>query len=201
MSEHAHNHVYTKENPPKVTRNNVTLNLTPEKFGKTSPNKGQEFWALQANETNWDKVVEFVGRPIIMANTTRFLRRVGIDIFSDEKNKQDGVVQWESILSDWAEFDTGGATLKDLMEEISQLQDQAAEITDTMEEEGVYDDNGDVKANKQNRFNELSLELKDLTNKIRPLKKEIKRIQDKYAVIAEKRKASKEAKTGQQVAA
>jgi hypothetical protein len=196
-----HNHVYTKENPPHVTRNEVTLSLSPQKFGKTSPNKGQEFWALEANETNWDKVVNFIGRPIIMATTTRFLRRVGIDIFSDAKNKVDGVINWDAVLQDWAEFDTGGATLKDLMEEINQLQDQAAEITDTMEEEGVYDDNGDVKADKQERFNELSLELKDLTNKIRPLKKEIKRIQEKYAVIAEKRKATKEAKAGQEVTA
>ena len=209
---------YTKENPPKVTRNEVGIVLAPQKFGKTSPNKGQEFWSPEVNSANQSGMLKFIGDNIVNATLTRMLRRVGIEISTAPKNKnEDGSFNWESALEDWASFDTGGATLSDLNEDISLLQDQAAEVTDQMEEgsaavgnEGevgyipaygpCYDDNGEVIPAMQERFNELSSQLKDLTTKIRPLKKEIKRIQEKYQVIAEKRAATKEEKAGQKKA-
>jgi hypothetical protein len=184
---------YTKENPPVVgPRNGVCLPLSEETFGKTSPLKGQKFWAISPTANNFDDVVKFISEPTAAAIIGRFLRRVGIDIFTDEKNKNtDGTINWSSVVGDWQEFDTGGATLHDLEEQISELQDEGLAIGDLIDSEGLQSDDGSVEEGKQDRYNELTANLKEIGNKIRPLKRQHKIITDKYAAIAAKRQANK----------
>jgi hypothetical protein len=190
-------HNYTKEQPPVVSRNGVSLPLVPTIFGKTSDFKGQSFWTLEATAKNQDDFRTFIGDDIVNNVLTRFIRRVAIDLFTPSKDSENfdehGHVIWDNIFKGFQSLDTGGATLKELNEQIGELQDEAMAITDKIEEADVYNDDDSIKADKQELYNDLTGKMSELTKKIRPLKKQIKAIQDKYAVIAAKRAASKTA--------
>ena len=99
-------------------------------------------------------------------------------------------MDWDSVLESFAEFDTGGATLSDLSKQIEELQDAAAVY---MEDPDYEVDENDQPRNPA-KYVELTENIKEIMQKIRPLKKQRADIQKKYEAIAAKRKASKEAK-------
>ena len=189
MSEHTHH--YTKENPPKVIRNEVSLPLTEATMGKTSNTPGAKFWTLEVTPLNQKEALAFIGDTIVNGVLTRFFRRVAVDIFTSPDNKtEDGKMDWDSVLESFAEFDTGGATLSDLSKQIEELQDAAAVY---MEDPDYEVDENDQPRNPA-KYVELTENIKEIMQKIRPLKKQRADIQKKYEAIAAKRKASKEAK-------
>jgi hypothetical protein len=181
--------VYNKENPPVTPpRNGVSMPLEEQTFGKTSPLKGQKFWAIEPTVSNLNDVIKFAGESTVAAIVGRFFRRVGIDIFTHDKNKNaDGTLDWSAILEDWASFDTGGATKSDLETQVSELQDEVQVLTD--------DDNYALNENDQPEnpaeYIILTEKVKVLMKKITPLKKQIRAITDKYAAIAARRQANK----------
>jgi hypothetical protein len=190
---------YTKENPPLVTRNGITLPLTETVFGKTSNQKGKVFWTLEANSASWQDIQTFIGESILIANTNRSLRKVGADIFTDEKNTQNGVIQWSEILSDWAEFDTGGSTLKDLNEDRDALTDSTQALIDAEGYQVQVDATGNPICNEQYPYGipldptewaKINVQIIENNKRATKIKFEIKRIQGKYEAAAAKRQAS-----------
>jgi hypothetical protein len=181
-------HHYTKENPPVVTRNGVSLPLSLTAFGKTSDFKGQSFWTLEANAANEDQARQFVGPEIYNSVITRYLRKVAIDLFTSPDNKdENGAIIWENILNGFQNLDTGGATLKELSEERDEIIDLSNALMDSPDFE-VNEDGTKVNPEK---WEEINAQLLENNKKLSRLKRSIKAIQDKYAAIAAKRQANK----------
>ena len=183
-------HTYTKENPPVVKRNEVSANLVPTTFGKTSDFKGETFWTLECTSANQELVRKFVGDEIVNSIITRFLRKVGIDLFTNKEDNFDaatGHVIWDNILNGFQNLDTGGATLKELAEERDELIDLSNALIDS--EDYQRNDAGDFA--DPARGEEITKQLVENNIKLGRLKRSIKGIQEKYAVIAAKRQASK----------
>jgi len=184
------NHNYTKENPPVVTRNGVSLPLVQTTFGKTSDLKGQSFWTLEVTAANQDKARTFIGDDIVNPVLTRFARKVAIDLFTDADNKDEhGHYIWDNILNGFQNLDTGGATLKELSEERDEIIDLSNALMDSPDFE-VNDDG--TKANPE-KWEEINAQLLENNKKLSRLKRSIKAIQDKYAAIAARRMANKAA--------
>ena len=186
------NHTHSKENPPQFLRNGVVTKLSETQFGKTSPYKGQSFWTVVTNPLNLHESIKALGEDIASKVIERFWRAVAIEAFTDPNNKDEhGHLIWDNVLKAFETLDTGGATKKELADQILELQDQADALTETIEEADVYDDKGEVKADKQDQYNELTGKINEIIVQIRPLKKQRKAIEAKYAAIAAKRQANK----------
>ncbi len=185
------NVVYTKENPPKVSRNDVSLPLSLTKFGKTSDRKGQEFWTLEIEAANQEDGRKFMGDSTVNTILTRFLRRVGMDIWIEETDKTTGITDMDAVISAWADFESGAATMGDLQEQISELVDQAQTIV--MDDKYETDD-----TTGQPKFPEdyirLTEQMKAVQKKIKPLKLQYSELEKKHLAAAAKRAAAKAAK-------
>lgn len=183
--------VYTKENPPIVTRNGVSTPLSLETFGKTSDHKGKNFWALVIGAGNQEDGCKFMGDSTVNTILTRFLRRVGMDIHIENTDKVTGITDFEAVVTDWADFESGAATMGELQDQIGDLVDQAQEIV--MNDEYETDDTTGQPKNPA-RYIELTEQMKSLQMKIKPLKLQYKELETKHLAAAAKRKAAKEAK-------
>lgn len=183
---------HTKENPPIVSRNQVSIPLSLTQFGKTSDKKGQSFWTMEATAANQESVFKFMGLDTVTTVVSRFLRRVAMDIHSDNTDTQSGVIDMDGVIADWADFTSGAATMSDLEDQIGELVDQVQTII--VDPDYSTDDN-DQPVNPA-RYIELTEQVKGLSKKISPLKLQLKEIQKKHAAAAAKRaeaKAKKEA--------
>jgi len=182
---------YTKENPPVVSRNEVSLPLSLTKFGKTSDRKGQEFWTLEVDASNQENGRKFMGDSTVNTILTRFLRRVGMDIWVEETDKTTGITDMDGVISAWADFESGAATMGDLQEQIGDLVDQAQTIV--MDDKYETDD-----ATGQPKFPEdyirLTEQMKAVQKKIKPLKLQYSELEKKHLAAAAKRAAAKAAK-------
>ena len=181
---------YTKENPPIVSRNGVSLPLQLTKFGKTSDRKGQEFWMLEATAANQEMVRAFSSDETVNTVLSRFLRRVAQEIHIDNTDKDTGITDITGVIADWADFTSGAATMSDLEEQIGELVDQVQTIV--ADPDYALGDN-DQPANPT-RYLELTESVKALSKKIRPLKLQLADVQKKHAAAAAKRALAKEAK-------
>ena len=182
-------HHYTKENPPIINRNGISLKLQPATYGKTSPLKGQSFWTGEGSIATADEFFKFIGIDILLTQANRFYRRHAMDVFSDPLNKnEDGTYNWDNILPALAEIESGGFTLVELDEQINELQDEYVTLT--------QDEKYELNENDQPVYPEdyvrLTEQIKAIVKKIKPLKLKQKEIQAKYQAIAAQRKANKE---------
>jgi hypothetical protein len=201
MSEHA-----TKQHPtlPVIKRNDVELTFIDEVFGKKSPNAGRKFPCPPINQANWDVVSKWLGIEWLVSVAQRAARKIAADIYLDEANWSNlevvkegkdagkiigGTFLLENAIRDLEEFTAGVATLGDLADAISQIQDQMSLLVD---DEGFAVDDKDAPLNPE-RYVELTEQMKDLQKKIRPIKQQYAAITAKYKERAEKRKLKEQA--------
>jgi hypothetical protein len=197
-----HKHKYSKENPPLVTRNGITLPLSETAFGKTSNQKGKAFYTILGTSTTLADIRKFVGESIELAQWNRFFRRIGADIFTSDKNTVDGVISWPDILEDWAEFDTGGSTLADLMKDADLLVDSNNALMESDGYQLQVDSNGEPLIGEDGRgipvdpaeWNSIHAQIQSNIARQRKIKLDIAGIRAKYEKRAEKRQASTEPK-------
>jgi len=181
-------HNYNKENPPVVSRNGKSLPLALTTFGKTSDFKGQSFWTLEVTAANQDDARAFIGDDIVNPVLTRFMRKVAIDLFTDPDNKDEhGQYIWDNIISGFQSLDTGGATLKELSEE----RDEIIDLSNALMDSADFEVNEDGTKVNPEKWEEINSQLLENNKKLSRLKRSIKAIQDKYALIAAKRQANK----------
>ena len=179
---------YTKENPPIVSRNEVSLPLTLTKFGKTSDRKGQEFFTLEIDAANQEDGRKFMGDSTVNTILTRFLRRVGMDIWVEALDATTGKVDYDEVISAWADFESGAATMGDLQEQIGDLVDQAQTIV--MDDKYATDDTTGQPLFPED-YVRLTEQMKAVQKKIKPLKLQYKELETKHLAAAAKRAAAK----------
>lgn len=193
------NHNYTKENPPVITRKvdgeEVKIPLSETKFGKTSDYKGQSFWTISTTAANQALVRKFLGDDVVNSVVDRFIRRVAMDIFIDkngvfETKDEHGHIVWDNVLKAFAEFDSGGATLSDLNDQ----RDELIDINYSLMEDPNYEKNEDDSFVNPVEGPKIHAMLLENIGKLKKLKSKIQAIEEKYAKIAAKRAATKEAK-------
>lgn len=189
-------HTYSKEHPPTITKKvgekEVVVALTPTKFGKTSDFKGQDFWTLVPTAATQDTVRAFLGDDWINTQIERSFRRVAMDVFIDkngvyETKDENGHINWPNVLKALAEYDSGGATLSD-------LNDQMSELVDTnyaLMEDANYERNEDMTFVNPTEGPKIHQTIMENIGKQKKLKVRVAAIEEKYAKIAAKRQASK----------
>src|SRR5271157_3037461 len=187
---------------PVIKRNGVELQFVEETFGKKSPNVGHKFPCPPITQANWDIASVWLGIEWLVGVGQRVARRIAADIYLDEANWDGQTVDGEGKITggqfvleramhDYEEFTAGVATLGDLADAISQIQDQMSLLVD---DEGFAVDEKDAPLNPE-RYVELTEQMKDLQKKIRPIKQQYAAITAKYKERAEKRKAKEEKST------
>lgn len=190
------NYTYSKENPPKLTKKigdkELTVSLIPTKFGKTSDFKGQDFWTLEPTAATQDAVREFLGDDWVNTQIARSFRRVAMDVFIDkngvyETKDDNGHINWPNVLKALAEYDSGGATLSDLNDQMSELVD----VNYSLMEDPNYERNEDNSWTNPTEGPKIHATIMENISKQKKLKVKVAAIEEKYAKIAQKRAASK----------
>lgn len=180
MSEHAQH----KVTPPTVERNGVTVELKEQTFGKKSKNHaGHKFFAPEFSLNNFiDQGLPWIGESWVLDAVNSTLRRIFGEISVDPDNidATTGKPIMENLQKDWAEFTTGFAKLSVLRGQIDELTDQAVALTDL---DAFLDA-------EHPDYNDVTAKLKEITEKLKPLKHQEAKIKADYAERTAKKEAA-----------
>lgn len=184
----------TQHKPLVITRNGVEWTFTTATFGKRSKAfKGKEFPVPTFSKENFDKGVIWFGIDDVLQSMNKTARRIGGEIFTaswednfgegaKHASKEAAVEAFNAqIAADWVDFSAGIVKLSDIQDDIDELVDEQQTLIASTPE-------------SQEDVDKMFLRLKELAAQIQPLKAEAAAITAKYAVRAEKRKATKAAK-------
>jgi len=200
MSEHQH--TYT---PPSITRkgshgDDMTVQCAVAEFGKLAKeNKGKKFPYPEITSANLQTMIEFMGESFTAETLNRAVRKIFGGIYIDNVNEKTGLLNQEDWLRDATDFTEGVDTLDSLKEEKGDIQDEISSLIESPDymapEEGQP---------ATSEFLAIEERIKALNKCIGPIKRRIANLEQKNAIKAEKRKATKianEAKAAAAVAA
>ena len=171
---------------PVLERNEIKKTLVIDEFGKSSKeNKGVKYWKPTFSETNWDNDVTWFGRGFIAAVVGRKVRSMFGALHLEYIDKETGKLNFTAWEQAALEFEVSSEEgKKDLEQERADLADRIFTITDD-DAFGILP--GETPTP---RYLELKAELEELGNQNTILKAKIRAIDQKYAEIVEKRKAT-----------
>lgn len=199
------NEVENEAAAPVVNRNGVNATLSLGIAGKKSDKAGMQFWYPEIDSANLINVwLPWIGIDDLAAATTVWLRKEFFDIAVDNTNEETGLVNQAQMEIDWREFTAGRQSLSDLETAIETLNDKQWKLVDSPDfgaTTDVVDENGQTVKAKTPKAIALDIAIKELHDKVQPLKIQKATIEAKYAERTAKRKAAKEAKEAAAAAA
>lgn len=181
MSEHKH----TEVKAPEIKRNDITKVLKEQVFGKQSDRGGVKFYAPVIDLTVEDDV-KWAGIENLSGIVNKTLRKIFADLYVDNVNEETGVFDRENWEAQAADFTAGVAKLSDIEEQLDSLMaEQQSYALDPDFGATVDDSEGSPKTE---RAVEIEKHIREVANKIKPLRTQKAAIEVKYAAAALKRK-------------
>lgn len=174
--------------PLVISRNNVSLTLTPKQFGKKSKNSGAWYQTPEISPATFTTVLPWFGEQFVCDTINKSARLIAQEILIGNVDETTGQLDEAKFALELADFTAGIAKLGDLEEDKEELEIQVNAITNDPEFE--MPDEG-VQMSERTQF--LISEAKRLGKLIKPIRIQIADIEAKYALRAAKRKAKKEA--------
>jgi hypothetical protein len=177
----------------KGTKDEIGKALTLTSWGKTSPNKGKEFWCPDVTIEDWEEWVKWFGIENIIGPLRRSARAIFGDISLDKTVlNDDGTVNEVAIMAMWEDFTSGGAKKGEIEDELDSLQETQAKYVLDNDDYGATNPDG-TPTEAAVKLNEL---ITNLNKKVRSLKKQLAEINER----SDKRVAARKAKESAQVA-
>ena len=174
---------------PVVIRNDASMTLVDQVFGKRSPEVGRHFWAPVATKENFQSFVTWFGIEDLLAGLNVIGRRIFADIILDHLKENDGVIDEAALMEEYANFTAGRESLADIEDQLDDLQDKAREIFNDPALQ--FNDAGQPVGEKALA---LTQSIRAINAQISPLKEKKVEIEAEYARRAALRKVTKEKK-------
>lgn len=175
-----------------VIRNNRSLVLSKQVFGKKSPNAGKEFYApSSAGGLPPQEYIEWFGLTDVLNTLDRSARKIFGDIYLDNVDKTTGILNEEQMELDWADFSAGYAKLSDIDDQLDDL--QALQQSYALDDQFGETVDGTTEGPKTERAMELERLITETALRIKPLRIQKSTIEAKYAERTAKREKKKAA--------
>jgi len=166
-----------------ITRNDVDFSLSKQVVGKKSPDHaGKEFYAPVGTLENAEQFIKWSGLDNILGAANKMFRAISFQIFLDNWDSKNGVLNEETWRADMADFTAGAATLTEIEEQLENLY--------ALQQSYALDD---AFGDGSEKDKELQAAITEVALKIKPLKAKKAQISEKYAAAAATRKANKAA--------
>lgn len=175
---------------PVITRNEVSLTLVSDQFGKNSKKPGFKFWTPKLSVSTFTNDMSWVGQLYIVNTLNRIIRKTFAEIAIDNIDEATGKVDYDKWLLEAQSFDEAGATLSDLDEEIDTINGKMQQVVcdpDTAFGQVGADDKPTEAAIEANA---LVLEYNQQLKALRSKRNEIR---TKYQLRIEKKEATQKA--------
>lgn len=176
------------DNQYTIVRNGASKDLVMTKFSKRSPNAGKEFPTVEMTQSNFDSDVNWIGKDFIVSVTNARMRAIFGAMYTDNIDAKTGQLNLDAWKAEAEDFTAGATRLGDIEDEIELIVTDQVELTND-DKFSETDENGAPTPEAL----AVQQKIANLAAKLRPLKAQKKQIEEKWAAVVAKRKATEAA--------